>query len=83
MVRSSEAEANMESTTGFQCTAFTVPECPSSSANKSPLPRCQTYTCIAKFDATVHKMASIHILQWLQMTHTYWHKARPLAALGD
>ncbi len=53
MLRSSEAEANIESTAGFQCTALTVPEWPSSSASNSPLPRCQTYTCRQHVSDTV------------------------------
>ena len=43
-VLSSEAEASMSGLVGFQLTLFTVPEWPSSCANKSPLSLCQTCT---------------------------------------
>ena len=42
---SSEADANIWWSMGFQDTAFTVPEWPSSCARSSPVALCHTYTC--------------------------------------
>ena len=41
-VLSSEADASISGLVGFQLTLFTVPECPSSCASRSPLSLCQT-----------------------------------------
>ncbi len=50
---SSEADANIWWSTGFQETAFTVPEWPSSDARSSPVARCHTYTCKPEIDRLV------------------------------
>lgn len=76
MDRSSEAEANMLWSTGFQLTELTVPECPSKAASRSPLIACQTKTCSTtqtsasqqKKVANQHAEAGTSTLLW----HSEW-----------
>ena len=57
-VLSSEADASMSGLVGFQLTLFTVPEWPSSCANRSPLSLCQTCTRQSCIGGIVSEAAS-------------------------